>query len=188
METSETTLQKPSCGQVFGAYFIDALLIWVLGALSIGLGIVLARMNRNLLPDIGWIILWDSLGPVSALVYYALTEGRKGGSVGKRKFWLQTVFSKTGAAASCGRILMAYVIDFLLLSVIAFPLYFGISVAALLITEKIGAVLVFLDAVGGGYLLCLVPLAVFYFTVLEGFFGRGVGKLICGLRVYQKLK
>lgn len=184
MENNETTLRARARKQVFKAYFIDALLMWVLGALTIGLGIVLTRMNRNLLPDIGWLIVWNALGPVSALVYYALTEGKNGCSVGKRKFQLRTVASRAGVTVSFWRILIAYMVDVLLLAVVAFPLYFGVSLVILIITEQIGKWLVILNAIGGGYLLCLVPLAVVYFTVLEGFWGRSVGKMVCGLRVH----
>jgi len=186
MENNKIILQRIPIGKIFGSYFIDALLLFVLGVFSVGLGVVTCRLYRNLLSDVGWIMLWNILGPVTTLIYYALTEGKRGCSFGKRMFRLQTVTAQTHTTASCGRIVTAYAIDIILLAFFAFPMYFGISLVFVLLTEKLGAMMTLLNSIGGGYLLCEIPLLILHFTVWEHFCGFSAGKGICGLRVYQE--
>ena len=189
MENQENTLRKPSFGLVFGAYGIDALFLWVWGIFAVVLAVLACRaLGKDLLPNIGWLVLWNAVGPVAGLLYFLISEGKTGASYGKRKFRLQTILAKTNALATRKRILASYIIDIVLLTIIYLPLYFFISLVCALLTETIGPFVVLLNSVGGGYLLCGIPLLVFYFTVCESSFGFSIGKKICNLRVYQKLK
>lgn len=189
MENQETNLQKPAFRSVFGAYGIDALFLWVWGIFAVVIAVLACRtLGKDLLPNIGWLVLWNSVGPIAGLLYFLISEGKTGASYGKRKFRLQTILAETNAPATRKRILASYIIDIILLTIIYLPLYFFISLVCLLLTKTIGPFVVLLNAVGGGYLLCGIPLLVFYFAVCESCFGLSLGKKICNLRVYQKTK
>ena len=189
MENKEMNLQKPTFWSVLGAYSVDALLLWVWGIFAIVLAVQACRvLGQDLLPHIGWLVLWNAVGPVAGLLYFLISEGKTGASYGKRKFRLQTIPAKTDVLATRKRILASYIVDIVLLTIVYLPLYFFISLGVLLLTESIGPFVVLLNSVGGGYLLCGIPLLVFYFAVCESSFGFSIGKKICGLHVCQQSK
>jgi uncharacterized RDD family membrane protein YckC len=194
MEQKESTLQKPMFKQVFGAYLIDALFLWVLGALATVLGIVVCRINSTLLSNEGWLIVWNAFPPIISLVYFMITEGETGSSVGKRKFHLRTLRVKTDKPVSRLRIFAAYFIDIALVCCICFPLYFAICCILLFILSgnplvtgnPLVGITLLLNVIAGGYLLCGIPLLIGYFSIMECGFGSTLGKAIASITVYQE--
>ncbi|HEV8360396.1 MAG TPA: RDD family protein [Candidatus Thermoplasmatota archaeon] len=85
------------------------------------------------------------------------------------------------ATAALGRRAAAYMLDFLLLGIAVVVLAIGAAVATLLqpgevTPERLGAAML-------PVLLLALPLFLGYFTVLEGLWGRTLGKAALGLRV-----
>lgn len=171
MENNEITLQKPAFWRVLVAFLLDSVLLYGImfvfswGVTFVGGKVIVGFDSRNIVIFAMFLGIMHTCFLFSPCLYYVILETLKGASLGKK------VVSLYVKPHSFGRILGAYLIDFVCVILCSLLLY-GIYL------NNLGPVgVVFLP-------LCLG----IDFIMIEGISGASLGKWICGVRVYQKLK
>ena len=165
-------MKKPNFWRLFGAYGIDFCITLVVCFLCL----------LKFLDTFGsvLVIFWIPLIFFAVdLFYFALLEGTQGKTLGKKCLRLRTITYEPKNLLS--RFFVAYGVDLLLLLLLlaAYYILYGFLLSMSLLAGK--------GIFSAFFSLFLIPPAIvsLYFVVLEGCFGKTLGKKLMGLQVVQ---
>lgn len=177
-------MKKPGFWRLFCAYFVDLIILLCFSVLWLGCW-------KSLRSSYGWWgsvsdLTFDFVWVVGILGYFVLCERKGNGSLGKK-----SVHLKIQATSPAGlRCLGAYAIDFVLLKLLGWGfyvtrIYFLKSLLSQVdpVERKMIEVGVWLESG-----LVILVLFLLYFSILEHFFGKTLGKKLMGLQVVQEEK
>lgn len=167
-------MQKPSFWRLLGAYSVDSCVTLLVCFICF---LKFLDIFNSAFVIFGLAPLFFAIN----LFYFAVLEGKQGKTLGKKCLRLRTIASEQKNLLS--QCFVAYGIDLfvLLFLLAAYYIFYGFLLPMLLLAGK-GILSTFFS-------LFLIPPAIvsLYFVVLEGCFGKTLGKKLMGLQVVQDM-